>query len=201
MTAQSPGGATATFYGWTTIQLILMALGAAVVIAAMIYGRRLAHQRHRAERAARERADEAGIDLPPSVDPAAVEADAGPVARQPDPVITPEAAPAPTAASLPAPAPAEVPAPPPPSPAPAPAIALPLTTIKGLGPKVAAILAERGITRVDQVATLTPDQARDLDVQLGAFTGRMARDRWIEQARLLASGDTAGYEAEFGRLG
>jgi predicted flap endonuclease-1-like 5' DNA nuclease len=79
--------------------------------------------------------------------------------------------------------------------------ALALTTIKGLGPKVAAMLAERGITRVDEVAALTPDQARDLDVQLGAFTGRMARDRWIDQAKLLASGDTAAYEAEFGKLG
>ena len=37
--------------------------------------------------------------------------------------------------------------------------------------------------------------------QLGVFTGRMARDRWIDQAKLLASGDTAAYEAEFGKLG
>ena len=61
--------------------------------------------------------------------------------------------------------------------------------------------AARGITRGDQLAALTAAQARELDVQLGAFTGRMARDRWIDQARLLASGDTAAYEAEFGKLG
>jgi hypothetical protein len=29
----------------------------------------------------------------------------------------------------------------------------------------------------------------------------MARDRWIEQAQLLAAGDRAGYEATFGKLG
>ena len=79
--------------------------------------------------------------------------------------------------------------------------ALSLTTIKGLGPKVAALLAEQGITRVDQIAALTPDEAQALDIRLGAFTGRMTRDRWIEQARLLANGDTAAYEAEFGKLG
>ena len=79
--------------------------------------------------------------------------------------------------------------------------ALALTTVKGLGPKVAAMLAERGITRVDQLAALSPDEASALDLQLGAFTGRMARDRWIEQAKLLAAGETAAYEAEFGKLG
>ena len=36
--------------------------------------------------------------------------------------------------------------------------------------------------------------------QLGAFAGRPQRDQWIEQARLLAAGDTAGYESRFGKL-
>jgi predicted flap endonuclease-1-like 5' DNA nuclease len=79
--------------------------------------------------------------------------------------------------------------------------ALPLTAIKGLGPKVASMLAEHGITGIEQLAALTPDQAGALDIQLGIFTGRMARDRWIEQAKLLAAGDTAAYEAQFGKLG
>ena len=216
----SPGGAADAFYGWTIIQLILMALAAAIVIAGMIYGRRLAHKRHRAEEAAEERAAEAGVEQPEAGDPLAAETSAAPIAKQPDgdlPVVAPEAKPAPEPALAPKPAPPPEPAPaevpPPPSapvpaapePAPTPAAdlagALTLTTIKGLGPKVAAMLAEHGITRVDEVAALNPDQARDLDVQLGAFTGRMARDRWIDQAKLLASGDTAAYEAEFGKLG
>ena len=79
--------------------------------------------------------------------------------------------------------------------------ALPLTTIKGLGPKVAAMLAERGFTRVDQLAALSAEDASTLDIQLGAFTGRITRDRWIEQAKLLAAGDTVAYEAVFGKLG
>lgn len=77
----------------------------------------------------------------------------------------------------------------------------PLTTLKGLGPKIATRLGELGITRVGQLAWLDDQEAADLDAQLGAFQGRMERDRWREQARLLASGDRAGFERAFGRLG
>lgn len=80
-------------------------------------------------------------------------------------------------------------------------IATDLTQIKGLGPKLAATLADLGVTRVDQIAALTPSAAADLDAKLGTFRGRMTRDRWIEQARLLSAGDRAGYEAAFGKLG
>lgn len=152
---------------------------------------------------------------------AASAAEPEPVPSEPlaEPVPTPQpaaAAPAETqtepTTSPPPPEPAPVPepvaVPPEPSPPSAPAApsanvggALAPTTIKGLGPKVAAMLAERGITRVDQLAALSPDEASALDVQLGAFTGRMGRDRWIEQAKLLAAGDTAAYEAAFGKLG
>lgn len=76
-----------------------------------------------------------------------------------------------------------------------------LAQIKGLGPKLQALLAERGITRVDQLAALGPDEAAALDAGLGSFAGRMTRDRWVEQAKLLRDGDRAGYEAAFGKLG
>ena len=76
-----------------------------------------------------------------------------------------------------------------------------ITQLKGLGPKLAATLAELGYTRFDQLAALTPSEAEHLDARLGAFQGRMARDRWIEQAKLLSAGDKDGYEAEFGKLG
>ncbi|TPG40362.1 hypothetical protein EAH79_10505 [Sphingomonas koreensis] len=104
-------------------------------------------------------------------------------------------------------APPTTPAPPPlvdapaPTPAPHDGARLPLTMLKGLGPKVAARLAELGVHHVDQLAALSPAEAGALDAQLGTFSGRMARDRWIEQAQLLAAGDTAGFEAQFGKLG
>lgn len=76
-----------------------------------------------------------------------------------------------------------------------------LRRIKGLGPKVAARLAELGVTRIDQLASLDADQRLTIDAQLGPFAGRMARDRWVEQAGLLVGGDTAAFEAQFGKLG
>jgi predicted flap endonuclease-1-like 5' DNA nuclease len=76
----------------------------------------------------------------------------------------------------------------------------PVTQLKGLGPKVAARLGELGVSTIDQMAALTESEAQSIDAQLGNFTGRMGRDRWIEQARLLAAGDKAGFEAKFGKL-
>lgn len=76
-----------------------------------------------------------------------------------------------------------------------------LTRLKGLGPKAAAQLNALGLTRYDQLAALTPDQQASIDARMGSFKGRLARDRWTEQARHLADGDTAGFEAKFGKLG
>lgn len=76
-----------------------------------------------------------------------------------------------------------------------------LRRIKGLGPKVAAQLGALGITRFDQLATLDTDGQATLDAQLGPFAGRMARDRWVEQAGLLARNDIAAFEAQFGKIG
>ncbi|WP_093400475.1 hypothetical protein [Sphingomonas sp. OK281] len=76
----------------------------------------------------------------------------------------------------------------------------PVTQLKGLGPKVAAQLDALGVSTVGQMATLSESEAQRIDAQLGNFTGRMGRDRWIEQARLLAAGDKAGFEAVFGKL-
>lgn len=76
----------------------------------------------------------------------------------------------------------------------------PVTQLKGLGPKVAAQLGALGVSTVGQMAALSDSEAQRIDAQLGNFTGRMGRDRWIEQAQLLAAGDKAGFEAVFGKL-
>ena len=76
----------------------------------------------------------------------------------------------------------------------------PVTQLKGLGPKVATRLAELGVTTIGEMAALSDGEAQSVDAQLGAFTGRMGRDRWIEQARLLAAGDKVGFETKFGKL-
>lgn len=75
-----------------------------------------------------------------------------------------------------------------------------LLKLKGVGPRLAGILNERGITRFDQIAKLSPGQIESLDASLGAFRGRFERDRIQEQADYLARGDIDGYEVKFGKL-
>ena len=76
-----------------------------------------------------------------------------------------------------------------------------LTRIKGLGPKAQGVLNGIGIRRYAQLADLDPGRAAEVDNQLGTFKGRIFRDRWIDQARLLEHDDVAGFEKEFGKLG
>ncbi|MGI8944028.1 MAG: hypothetical protein ACR2FJ_07350 [Qipengyuania sp.] len=75
-----------------------------------------------------------------------------------------------------------------------------LTRIKGIGPKVATLLNELGVTRFAQIAAWEEGDIERIDARLGRFHGRIQRDNWVEQARLLENGDMAGYESKFGRL-
>lgn len=76
-----------------------------------------------------------------------------------------------------------------------------LTLLKGLGPKAAAQLNALGVTRFSEIAAWSEGEIAEIDAKLGAFKGRISRDQWIEQARLLAGGDKYGFEAKFGKLG
>ncbi len=75
-----------------------------------------------------------------------------------------------------------------------------LLMLKGIGPKLAATLRTIGITSFAQIASLSDDEVDRLDSQLGAFAGRLKRDRVVEQADYLARGDTDGFEQRFGKL-
>jgi predicted flap endonuclease-1-like 5' DNA nuclease len=75
-----------------------------------------------------------------------------------------------------------------------------LCLIKGVGPKFAQALHDIGFHRFDQLAGLTPTEIDRLDPQLGAFAGRIARDRIVEQAEYLARNDIDGFEQKFGKL-
>ena len=75
-----------------------------------------------------------------------------------------------------------------------------LCRIKGVGPKFADALRGLGFNRFEQLAQLTPTEIERLDSQLGAFRGRIARDRVVEQADYLARNDTDGFEQKFGKL-
>ncbi len=76
-----------------------------------------------------------------------------------------------------------------------------LTRIKGLGPKLATMLQEQGITRFADIAAWSDADIDRIDAQLGRFQGRIRRDAWIEQAKLLSSGDESGFADKFGQNG
>ncbi|MBV7266518.1 hypothetical protein [Erythrobacter ani] len=93
---------------------------------------------------------------------------------------------------------------PPPAPAPAPTAAPSggaddLKQIKGLGPKLVTMLAELGVTRFDQIAAWSDADVERVDAQLGRFKGRITRDQWVEQAKLLSAGDQSGFSERFGQ--
>ncbi len=75
-----------------------------------------------------------------------------------------------------------------------------LQMLKGVGPKLAAMLNALGLTRFDQIAGLSPHQVEAIDGELGAFRGRLTRDRVVEQAHYLSRDDLDGYSQTFGAL-
>ena len=75
-----------------------------------------------------------------------------------------------------------------------------LSLLKGVGPRFAEALVALGFVRFDQVAGLSPTEVERLDSQLGAFRGRIMRDRIVEQADYLARRDIDGFEQRFGKL-
>jgi predicted flap endonuclease-1-like 5' DNA nuclease len=75
-----------------------------------------------------------------------------------------------------------------------------LCRLKGVGPKFADALHRLGFNRFDQIAALSPTEVDRLDAQLGAFSGRLRRDRVVEQADYLARDDLDGFEQRFGKL-
>ena len=70
-----------------------------------------------------------------------------------------------------------------------------LKLIKGVGPKLEAMLHGLGFFHFDQVAKWSADEVAWVDQNLEGFKGRVSRDNWVEQARLLADGK----ETEFSK--
>ena len=75
-----------------------------------------------------------------------------------------------------------------------------LSGLVGIEPPSIEELHALGVTSFEQIAAWDDAEIDRIDAQLGRFAGRIRRDAWTEQARLLSAGDTAGYEAKFGKL-
>jgi predicted flap endonuclease-1-like 5' DNA nuclease len=76
-----------------------------------------------------------------------------------------------------------------------------LLLLKGVGPKLHTLLQSYGITSFAQVANWSPADITEIDAKLGTFAGRIGRDNWVDQAKLLVAGDVAGFEKKYGSLG
>lgn len=75
-----------------------------------------------------------------------------------------------------------------------------LTRIKGLGPKLSATLNGAGVTSFAQIAAWSDADIDRIDALLGRFQGRIRRDDWVGQAKLLAQGDENGFAERYGKL-
>lgn len=63
-----------------------------------------------------------------------------------------------------------------------------LKRIKGIGPKLEAMLHRMGYFHFDQIAGWTDREVAWVDENLEGFRGRVTRDNWVSQARVLAGG-------------
>ena len=60
-----------------------------------------------------------------------------------------------------------------------------LKQIKGIGPKLEAMLNDLGVYRLDQIAAFSTGDVEWIDDNLTTFKGRAFRDDWIAQAKSL----------------
>lgn len=72
-----------------------------------------------------------------------------------------------------------------------------LTRLKGVGPKLGEKLSGIGIVRFDQIASWSAADIAQVDADL-ELRGRITRDQWVDQAKLLAAGKDAEHKARFG---
>lgn len=70
-----------------------------------------------------------------------------------------------------------------------------LKEIKGIGPKLEKVCNDLGVYHFSQIAAWSEDEVAWANANLVGFKGRVSRDNWVEQAKILA----AGGETEFSK--
>lgn len=68
-----------------------------------------------------------------------------------------------------------------------------LKQIKGVGPKLEKLLNSMGVYHFDQVAGWRKKEVEWVDENLEGFKGRVSRDEWVKQAKVLAKGGTTEF--------
>jgi len=68
-----------------------------------------------------------------------------------------------------------------------------LKMIKGVGPVLEKLLHSLGYFHFDQIAGWTAEEVAWVDDNLEGFKGRVTRDDWVPQAKILAAGGTTEF--------
>ena len=76
-----------------------------------------------------------------------------------------------------------------------------LKEIKGIGPKLEKMCNSLGFYHFDQIANWSLDEVAWVDANLEGFKGRVTRDTWVEQAKILAAGGETAFSQKVGKGG
>ncbi|MCH2164023.1 MAG: hypothetical protein MK098_05150 [Marinovum sp.] len=68
-----------------------------------------------------------------------------------------------------------------------------LKQIKGIGPKLEQLCFTLGFYHFDQIAAWSADEVAWVDANLEGFKGRVTRDDWVAQAKVLSEGGTTEF--------
>jgi NADH-quinone oxidoreductase subunit E len=68
-----------------------------------------------------------------------------------------------------------------------------LKQIKGVGPKLEKLLNDVGVWHFDQIASWKARDIAVVDGRMEGFKGRISRDEWVKQAKVLAKGGTTEF--------
>ncbi|GHA59516.1 hypothetical protein GCM10008927_26340 [Amylibacter ulvae] len=68
-----------------------------------------------------------------------------------------------------------------------------LKQIKGVGKKMEQLCNKLGFYHFDQIANWTPNEVAWVDANLEGFKGRVTRDKWVSQSKILAAGGSTEF--------
>lgn len=72
-----------------------------------------------------------------------------------------------------------------------------LKKIKGVGPKLERLCNMMGFWHFEQIANWTDEEVAWVDENLQGFKGRVSRDEWVPQAKILAEGGETEFSKGF----
>jgi NADH-quinone oxidoreductase subunit E len=76
-----------------------------------------------------------------------------------------------------------------------------LKLIKGVGPKLEKLMNEVGVWHFDQIASWKAKDIAIVDAKMDGFKGRISRDEWVKQAKVLARGGSTEFSERAARRG